>query len=190
MSNTVSTGAVERFIARLETLDTGGRARLKRNAGRTLNEARDVYHVFFAILPYEMPQWDQENYFLIATLYAAGTHRENPRPRNPPRSLGASLRQLRRDNSDDRRTSLDKRFQTLLEADREQLPFRLRQIVSLLAANDIAIDWAQLLRNVQRWNHDSRFVQLAWARDYFAPSSDTPELSATLEASTSPASEE
>ncbi len=189
LANTATPGAVDRFIDRLETLDAGGRARLKRNAGRTLNEARDVYQVFFSMLPYEMPLWDQEDYFLIATLYAVGTRRENPRLRNTPRSVGASLRRIRGDN-DDRRTSLDKRFQTLLEADREQLPFRLRQIVSLLAANEIAIDWARLLRDVQFWEKGEGKVQRRWAEHYYVGTTDTSDAQPTVEPSTVATTEE
>lgn len=178
MSNTAPVSeAINYFVARLETLDAGGRARLKRNAGRTLNESRDVYQVFFANLPYGIQERDQENYFLIATLYAFGTRRESPRPANPPRSMGASLRRVRQliqaNSNGDRSISLDKRFETLLDADREQLPFRLRQIISLLAAHDVAVDWRRLLQHVRAWEREDRFVQLAWARDYFAASSET-----------------
>ncbi len=176
MSNTApSSEAINRFVTRLETLDAGGRARLKRNAGRTLNEARDVYQVFFSLLPYGVQERHQDDYFLIATLYAVGTRRENPRPSNPPRSLGASLRRVRQQiqgDGDDRQISLDKRVETLLDADREQLPFRLRQVISLLAAHDVAVHWRRLLRDVRSWEHEDRFVQLAWARDYFAASSE------------------
>jgi len=179
--------AIDRFITKLETLDAGGRAPLKRNAGRALNQARDVYQVFFAALPpYITHEREQEDYFLIATLYAFGTRREDPRPSNPPRSLGASLRRVRQqiqsNDGDDRQISLDKRFGTLLDADREQLPFRLRQIVSLLAANQVAVDWRRLLRDVRSWSHDDRFVQLAWARDYFTTSSESSDLPAVATA--------
>lgn len=171
-STTPSSDPINYFIRRLEILDTGGRARLKRNAGRTLNEARDVYQVFFSILPPEVPERDHNDYFLVATLYAAGTRRENPRPANPPRSFGASLRRVRRQiqsESDDRQISLDKRFETLLDADREQLDFRLRQMVSLLVAHEVAVDWRQLLHDVLAWTHEGRqSVQITWARHYFA----------------------
>ena len=68
---------IGQFVARLVKLDAAGRARLKRNAGRTLDEARDVYPVFFAILPQEIQgRVDEENYFLVATLFSIGTRRE------------------------------------------------------------------------------------------------------------------
>ncbi|HEX6291265.1 MAG TPA: type I-E CRISPR-associated protein Cse2/CasB [Herpetosiphonaceae bacterium] len=197
MSNTApSSDVIDRFVTRLETLDAGGRARLKRNAGHTLNEARDVYQIFFSLLPLGVQERHQDDYFLIATLYAVGTRRDNPRPANPPRSLGASLRRVRQqiqgDGGDDHRISLDKRVETLLDADREQLLFRLRQIISLLVAHDVAVDWRRLLRDVRSWDHEDRFVQLAWARDYFAASSETPHGttdSTTASSGTTPAKE-
>ncbi len=182
------------FISNLERLDAGGRARLKRNAGRTLNQARDAYQVFFNALPRVVTdERIQEDYFLIATLYAVGTHRENPRPTNPPRSLGASLRQVRlqvKDANADRQISLDKRFQALLDADREQLPFRLGQIVRLLATHQIAIDWRRLLQHVRSWNAEDRWVQLAWARDYYTTTSEqssetNDQASVSIQATTS-----
>lgn len=179
MSNTEpASDPIDHFIRRLETLDTGGRARLKRNAGRTLNEARDVYQVFFSILPFSVQERHHDDYFLIATLYAVGTRRENPRPANPPRSFGASLRRVRQQiqgDSDDRQISLDKRVETLLDADREQLDFRLRQMVSLLVAHEVAVDWRRLLRDVRAWDHEDHFVQMTWARDYFAAAAATNE---------------
>ncbi|HEY0739685.1 MAG TPA: type I-E CRISPR-associated protein Cse2/CasB [Herpetosiphonaceae bacterium] len=172
-STTSSSDPIDYFIRRLETLDSGGRARLKRNAGRTLNEARDVYQVFFSILPFGVHERDHNDYFLIATLYAAGTRRDNPRPANPPRSFGASLRRVRQQiqaDSDDRQISLDKRIETLLDADREQLDFRLRQLVSLLVAHEVAVDWRRLLRDVLDWDREDRqSVKITWARHYYAP---------------------
>ena len=48
---------VQAFIAALTRLDPGGRARLKRNAGRMLTAARDIHRVFFQALPYEVTEW-------------------------------------------------------------------------------------------------------------------------------------
>jgi CRISPR system Cascade subunit CasB len=163
------------FIAALETLDAGGRARLKRNAGRSLAEAHDVHRVFFQALPYDIHERAHEDYFLIATLFPLVVHRHQAG------SLGTSLRQVRhlRGGAHDGRTnSLDRRVQALLDSDREQLPFRLRQAVRLIAADreHVALDWAQLLHHVLHWEDSKRWVQLRWSRDYFvgvsAPSTE------------------
>lgn len=159
----------QEFIAALEQLDAGGRARLKRNAGRALTEARDIHRVFFQALPNDVGLRQEEDFFLIATLFPLVPHRATAG------NLGASLRQVRLacTNSDNRMNSLDRRFQALLDSDREQLRFRLGQAVRLIAAerDQAALNWEQLLRDVLQWEHPDHFVQLNWARDYFAGSS-------------------
>lgn len=146
------------FIAALARLDAAGRARLKRNAGRALGEARDVQRVFFQALPFDVPERQHEDYFLVATLYPMANSRTDGA------SFGTTMRQVHqiRDSA-----SLDRRFQTLLDSDREQLPFRLRQAVRLAAATDQPVDWEKLLSDLLAWEHPDRYVQLRWARDYF-----------------------
>ena len=151
---------ITNFITALERLDAAGRARLKRSAGRTLGEARDVHRVFFQALPYEVVgrAIEEETYFLVATLYPLAD------PRGGGVSLGATLRQVRQRRES---ASLDRRFQSLIDSDRAQLPFRLRQSVRLAAATEQAVDWSQLLGDLLGWERDARPVQLRWARDYF-----------------------
>lgn len=178
-STTQPPGVAERFVARLETLDAAGRARLKRNAGRTLDASRAAYEVFFPLISSTLSPWEQDDYFLVATLYAVGTRRDQSRSAAPPRSLGASLRSVRQglrgSDSDERAVSLDKRFGALLSADREQLPFRLRQIVGLLVAARIEVDWVHLLRDVRGWTTGEGRVQRRWAEDYFVGTWEHPE---------------
>lgn len=199
LANTASPhDSVAEFVARLEKLDAGSRAALKRNAGRLLDESRNVYQTFFSVLPRSVTNpKHQEAFFLVATLYVVGTRRHDStaprRQQTPPRNLGASLRRLRQrvqsDSSEDRQISLDKRVNTLLEADREQLSFRLHQLVRLLASSEetkeAAINWPQLLHDVLQWERDGRKVQRRWAEAYYVgineasemTMNDTPELS-------------
>lgn len=150
---------VAAFITALARLDNAGRARLKRNAGRTLNEARDVHRIFYQALPYEVAgRPEEEIYFLIATLYPLA------KARSDGATLGTTLRMARLLRESE---SIDRRFQALIDSDLDQLRFRLRQIVRLIAASEQAIDWGQLLNDLLAWNHPDRYVQLRWARDYF-----------------------
>lgn len=176
---------ISHFVARLTKLDAGGRARLQRNAGRTLDEARNVYQVFFSLLPPEVHRHsDQEDYFLVATLFPIGTRREQKFLPNPsPPNLGASLQIVRRKlilhdlkrdplkRDPDRPISLDRRMNALLNTDREQLSFRLSQTIRLLTAHEVSINWFQLLRDVQHWNDEPRRVQRCWADHYFRDTS-------------------
>ncbi|MEN9935122.1 MAG: hypothetical protein RLZZ387_1701 [Chloroflexota bacterium] len=154
------------FVTSLERLDAGGRARLRRNAGRTLGEARDVHRVFFQALPYEVPEQRQEDYFLVATLFPLAPHRAGAG------SLGTTLRRIRGD--DERANSRDRRFQTLLDSDRDQLPFRLRQAVRLAAAGEQPVDWVALLGDMLGWEREGKPVQKRWARDYYVGARERP----------------
>ncbi len=148
------------FIAALAQLDTGERARLKRNAGLTLAESRDVLGLFYRLVSHGARPGQHEDYFLVATLYplAVGSVRH--------RNLGATLRAAR---SDANGKGIDRRIEALLDADSEQLRFRLRQAVRFAQSNRVTVNWPQLLRDVLRWDHPDRFVQRSWAESYFAP---------------------
>src|SRR5436309_16120992 len=61
---------IARFIDRLDALEPGPRARLKRNAGNTLAEARGILPLFYRILPGPIVRLREvETYFLVATLH-------------------------------------------------------------------------------------------------------------------------
>jgi CRISPR system Cascade subunit CasB len=64
-------------------------------------------------------------------------------------------------------SSVDKRFITLLDSDIDELPHRLRQVVSLINAEQTVIDWPALLTDLFAWNAESRHVQRHWARLYW-----------------------
>ncbi len=152
-------GPEEEFIEALGRLDTGEKARLKRNAGFTLAEARDVLGVFYRLLPPAVSRAQHDDYFLVATLYplAEGSERH--------RDLGATLRAAR---SDTNGKGIDRRVEALLDADEEQLRFRLRQAVRFAQSSRVTVNWPQLLRDVLWWGHPARFVQQRWAESYFA----------------------
>jgi CRISPR system Cascade subunit CasB len=149
---------VKQFIERLEELDAGERARLKRNAGRTLAESRNVLGLFYRLLPPGVPLYQQEVFFLIATLHplAKGGGQGD---------LGASLHRARRPAN---AHGLDRRVEVLLDADESQLPFRLRQAIHFLQSNRISVNWPRLLDDLLHWGHSGRNVQKRWARSYFA----------------------
>ncbi len=182
---TVLDKQIDAFIHNLSQLDQGEYARLKRNAGKTLAEARQVHLLFYQkILPYGVSlPWQEEQYFLVATLYPFDKlqrSREHPAagdadaaiktPAAPASTLGDSFRRAR---SEQNETGLNRRLARLLDADAQQLPFQLRQAVLRLTADWIPINWSQLTRDVLNWTHPNRYVQRNWARDYVAARSET-----------------
>lgn len=162
------------FLARLGRLDAGGLAQLRRCAGQPLAEARAGYSVFFTLLPPSVEYArEQERYFLVATLYALTTRGGEHARQNGGVSLGTALGRVRQarlaasGQALSTRTSLDRRFAALCDADADQLPFRLRQIVRLLYSQGQTLDWARLLRDLGAWEHPERWVQQRWMREYY-----------------------
>lgn len=146
------------FVAALARLGPGDQARLRRNAGRSLSEARGgAMDLFYRLRPPNMPEYLEDTYFLLATLYPlAGSGGQG--------NLGQSLRQARgADNS----PGLDRRMAALLDSDTEQLRYRVGQAVRYLASQEVAVNWARLLSDLLQWNHPARFVQREWARSYY-----------------------
>jgi CRISPR type I-E-associated protein CasB/Cse2 len=80
-------------------------------------------------------------------------------------TFGRAFRKLRAETGSD---SIEKRFVHLLDSAREDLDVRLRHAVALLKANDIAVDWSDLLDRVLAWGYASRKTQRAWATEYWA----------------------
>jgi len=62
-------------------------------------------------------------------------------------------------------TSTERHFITLLDADSNQLPHRLRQMVALLKEHPI--DFEDLLKGLLRWRDDRKLTQNVWARDFY-----------------------
>lgn len=75
--------------------------------------------------------------------------------------------------------SIELRFIALLAADGDELPYYLRQIVSLLAADEHGIDYAELLQDLIWWlkshSPESRDrIRQKWARDFYRQLAQTP----------------
>lgn len=145
------------FIRRMNELDVGDRARLRRNAGRRLAEAPDVMGLFYRLAPHGISSRDEERYFTVATLFPLANS-------GPAGDLGDTLRRAR---SPKNGAGLDRRMEILLDADGEQLPFRLRRAISFAQSNRAPVNWRQLLEDVLLWDVPGKPIQRAWARSYF-----------------------
>ncbi len=159
---------IEKFIERLAKLEPGGKARLKRCAGQSLREAHNCLGLFYRLLPYGIATWQEETYFLVATLYPlADAAKEG--------DFGVALQRARQVSN---RKGMDRRVEILLDADANQLPFRLRQAIRYLKANEVHVNWYSLLEDLLDWSKSGRRVQQRWARAYFAdakPENSTPD---------------
>lgn len=149
-----STGWEDRFVGVLEGLrdkkDRRALAELRRSV------SSDVPYAIYRWLPAGIRSWQERAALEVAPLFAlhpdAGGHG----------NLGGSLAAIK-DPSD----SLEKRFVGALDCHRDDLSEHLRHLVTLLRSKAVAVDWRQLLRDVQGWDHESRYVQRQWAKSFW-----------------------
>lgn len=78
--------------------------------------------------------------------------------------------------------SIEQRFVALLGADADNIVDYLRQAISLLAADDIGLDYARLLDDMSVWmnpraDHDR--LRQHWARDFYRAAEDQAEPDST-----------
>jgi CRISPR system Cascade subunit CasB len=158
---------VLRFVAHLRRLadaeDPAGRAalaKLRRGLGKPPGAALGTIAVVQPRLPPGLRQDAENACYLVGSLFAA-----HPQAGGGG-SLGRAFALLARKREGD---SLEKRFVALLNADVEDLPEHLRHAVSLLKGEGIAIDWACLIDDIQRWGHPDRRrrVRRQWASDFW-----------------------
>ncbi len=95
--------------------------------------------------------------YLIAGLWAQTARRSSGKPL----SIAAAMRKVATNDS------VSQRFTRLLDSDVEELRWRLRQTLNLIASKRIAINWPQLLDDVLGWQWSSRSVQIRWAREFW-----------------------
>jgi len=101
----------------------------------------------------------REALYLVAGLWAAHW-REGKRGQPMPLGKACAAYQVASGSM-----STERRFIALLDADRDQLPHRLRQMIALL--NEQAIDFDAMLNGLLYWDDDEKRTQNTWARDFY-----------------------
>lgn len=152
----------ERLIQRLEEL----RAKEDRAAFATLRRAlsgrpEDTLRAFQHI-GYQLPsrEDDQDTGILISALFA--TH-----PLEGGRgNMGNHVAALRRAD-ENKAQSAERWFTELVTSHRDDLPVALRRVVGLLEGAGIPVNWAQLLYDLDFWDHERHFVRRQWASAFW-----------------------
>jgi CRISPR system Cascade subunit CasB len=119
-------------------------------------------------LPKRPSAWRERCYYLVAGLFATHPHNWSSADRVSS-NFGVSFAKCSRDK-EEVNESIERRFAGMLNADAEDLPVHLRHAVTLLRANEVPVDWAQLLGDLQQWNSDKRWVQRKWSRGFWRAS--------------------
>ncbi len=137
--------------------DRAALAHLRRGLGKPPKTAMEMFPYLGRFLSHDTKQNYENTVFIVAALFAY-----YPDAKHTKGNLGASLREL-----SEKSDSIEKRFVALLNAETEDLPYYLRQIIGLLKSNDVAVNWERLFKDVQYWNSDQRFVQQKWAEQFW-----------------------
>jgi CRISPR system Cascade subunit CasB len=112
-------------------------------------------------------EWHEADPFRLALYLVAGLFALHPN--NASRRLAASLGDLMLRRGSE---SIEKRFIALLGADADNLEEYLRQIVTLLAADDCGLDYIALLNDLPYWLNPNATekrdqIRQRWARDFY-----------------------
>jgi CRISPR system Cascade subunit CasB len=137
-------------------------AMLRRGLGKQPGEAMEVYR-YIGNFAAKVNTDREADLHTVATLFGLypSPSREGDRYDS---NLGASVSELSTKTNSD---SIEKRFVALLDAHADDLPNHLRQMVGLLKANDVKLNWLQLLNDLNWWDSDGRDVQRRWAKSFW-----------------------
>lgn len=157
---------VHPLIERLYGLDRRGLAVLRRSLAYEPGTFPAAYPYVESYVRHES---ERTPYYLLAGLYALYERAESERGSTPTGTRRSTLGSAAADlyERKEKSPSIESRFIALLDADEEQLPNRLRQMVSLLRSESISIDWQRLLDDLRWWSFPERTVQQRWARDFY-----------------------
>lgn len=150
------------FIEWLESLnekDTRVRAVLRRSLAFDPGQYVPAFSYVEPFVKDEDNSWRREMLYLVAGLWAT-LWREGQTEQRIPIGKACAIHQMTSGS-----TSTERRFIALLDADRDQLPHRLRQMIVLL--KEQPIDFDALLTGLMYWNDDQKRTQNTWARDFY-----------------------
>ena len=150
------------FIEWLENMnekDTKVRAVLRRSLAFDPGKCVRAFPYVEPFVKNEDNSWRREMHYLVAGLWAAHW-REGKKGEPVPLGKACAIHQETTGSK-----STESRFINVLDADRDQLPHRLRQIVALL--KDQTLDFERLLTGLLYWSDDRKRTQNAWARDFY-----------------------
>lgn len=147
------------WLAQLNESDNKARAVLRHSLAFEPGQHIPAFPYVEPFLKGEQEGWRRDVHYLVAALWAAHW-REGRAGAAQPLARACAAHQLKSGSA-----STERRFISLLDADREQLPHRLRQMTALL--NEQPIDFDRLLSDLLAWHRDDKRTQNAWARDFY-----------------------
>lgn len=157
----------DRFFLRLNTLGTGERAALRREAGTMLSQADGkAVTIFYSCLPSNVNAWQEDRWFAVACMRCLWDAGEG---------TGTSIEQVISSliRSDELSESTKHRVELLLDTKWDADGYLLAKLVRLVKlirqrSGNTLIDFSSLLEDLLGWNADTQYVQRKWAKTIFS----------------------
>ena len=160
----------ESFVRFLEELagrdDRAALAALRRGLGKPPGSAAEMHRYVVPWLGQHSPPWQDDCLYMVAALFAHHPANWQAADESELRNFGASFAVLQR--KPDSSESVEKRFVALLNCHRDELFPHLRHAVSILKSKEVRVDWLRLLKDIRSWDSESRYVQRAWSKAFWA----------------------
>ena len=144
---------------RYEKKDRATLATLRNGLREKDCRSMEMYQFLGKFLSDSTSQNYEDAVFIVSALFASYSQAKNVKG-----NLGDSLREYQRKTESE---SVEKRFVSLLNAERDELSTYLRNIINLLKSQEIGVNWEKLFNDIQQWNTDNRFVQTRLARSFW-----------------------
>jgi len=150
--------------------DNGVKAAFKRAMSGEPGHIRKVYEF---VLPYleTATEWEQNHVWIpvaCLSVYYPQTIREAEQQHK--RNFGHSCRRLATATNSE---GADRRFRALLDLALTDIQSPLTALVRQMKTRGIAIDYAQLLADLRRWEHPDQYIQDQWARAFWGAERST-----------------
>lgn len=155
------------WLEKLNERDARVRAVLRRSLAFDPGAFPAAYPYVEPFLKDQDSRWRRQVHYLVAALWAAHWESERTDPAQPIGEAVAryALRHHSPEQLSSGASSTERRFIALLDANADELPYRLRQMVALL--KDWAIDFDLLLADLLCWHAPDKRIQHLWARQFY-----------------------
>lgn len=147
------------WLEKLNETDSKARAVLRRSLAFDPGQHIPAFPYVEPFLKGGQEGWRRDVHYLVAALWSVHW-REGRTGATASLARACAAHQIKSGSA-----STERRFINVLDADREQLPHRLRQMTALLSEE--TIDFERLLSDLLAWQRDDKRTQNAWARDFY-----------------------
>lgn len=163
----MSESRVTEFLERLGRLSKGDQTALKRSLGQTLQNSSGSAQAAFYKAHYGA---QEQAYFVAATIVCYFGLERMTATRNG--SMGEALKRLKYQESREDSNSMDNKLAAILDVrmdvQAEYLCAKIGRIVRMLKQKECIPNYETLVVDIVCWDHESRFVQRKWAKDYYS----------------------